>query len=238
MSERRRRRKPMGPRIRIKEQFIAHPVTMLRSAAFRSFRLADLRILQRLEIEHASQGGKQNGDLTCTYSDFVEYGLRRASIPEAIRRLVHGGFLVVTEQGRQSYGDLRIPSRYRLTYLPTFADGRWVEPTHEWRPLEKQKAGHTNATGAGPASGPGVPNFPDAKTKLHGQKPDAELRLLSTSRGGGVGVCGTEDSSSPARQHQSPPAAREEVAVPPPTSPSSLTDCGSPSVVTPGRRVS
>ena len=34
------------------EQFIAHPVTMLRSAAaFRSLRLTDMRILQRLEIQ-------------------------------------------------------------------------------------------------------------------------------------------------------------------------------------------
>ena len=145
----RRRRKPMKPRIRLREQFIPHLATMLTSDVFRSLRLADLRILQRLEIEHVSHGGKQNGDLRCTYTDFVKYGVRRASIPEGIRRLVHGGFLVVTAQGRQSYGDLRIPSRYRVTYLPTFADGRWVEPTHEWRLLERQKAGRENAPGAG-----------------------------------------------------------------------------------------
>jgi hypothetical protein len=237
MSER-RRRKPMKPRIKISEQFIAHPVAMIRSALFRSLRLTDLRILLRLEIEHASCGGKQNGDLTCTYTDFVEYGVRRASIPEGIRRLVRGGFLVVTEQGRQSYGDLRIPSRYRVTYLPSFADGRWVEPTHEWLLLEKQKAGRENAPGAGPENAPSDDDFPDAKTKLHGQKPDAESRLLSRSRGGGVGVCGTEHLASAARQYQSPLPAREEVAVPPPTLPSGLTDCGSNSVVTPGRRVS
>jgi hypothetical protein len=235
----RRRRKPMKPRIRLREQFIPHLATMLTSDVFRSLRLADLRILQRLEIEHASHGAKQNGNLTCTYTDFVEYGVRRASIPEGIRRLVRGGFLVVTEQGRQSYGDLRIPSRYRVTYLPTFADGRWVEPTHEWRLLEKQKAGRKNAPGAGRENAPSHDDFPDAKTKLHGQKPDAESRLLSRSRGGGVGVCGTEDLSSAARLHQPPLPAREEVAVPPPTLPSGLTDCcGSNSVVTPGRRVS
>ena len=68
MSER-RRRKPMGLRINT-EQFIIHPVPMIRST--RSLRLADLRILQRLEIEHASHGAKQNGNLTCTYADFVE----------------------------------------------------------------------------------------------------------------------------------------------------------------------
>lgn len=238
MSKRRRRGKPTGLRIQVGEQFIPHPVNMLRSAVFRSLRLADLRILQRLEIEHACHGGKQNGDLKCTYADLVAYGVRRASIPEGIRRLVRGGFLVVTEQGRQSYGDLRIPSRYRITYLPTFEDERWVEPTHDWRLLERQKAGRENALGAGPAIGPGVPDFPDAKTKRQGQKPDAEGRLPSRSRGGRVGDCGTEDLSSAARQCQSPPAAREEVAVPPPTLPSGLTDCGSNSVVTPERRVS
>ena len=233
----RRRRKPMKPRIRLREQFIPHLATMLTSDVFRSLRLADLRILQRLEIEHVSHGGKQNGDLTCTYTDFVEYGVRRASIPEGIRRLVRGGFLVVTDQGRQSYGDLRIPSRYRITYLPTFADGRWVEPTHEWRLPEKQKAGRENAPGAGRESAPSDGDFPDAKTKLHGQKPDAESRLLSRSRGGGVGVCGTEDLPSGARLYQSPLPAREEVAVPPPTFPSDLAT-GSSAVVTPGRRVS
>jgi hypothetical protein len=171
---RRRRRKPMGLRIRLSEQFIPHLVTMLRSDVFRSLRLTDLRILQRLEIQHVSHGGKQNGDLTCTYTSFVEYGVRRASIPEGIRRLVRGGFLVVTEQGRQSYGDLRVPSRYRVTYLPTFADGRWVEPTHDWRLLEKQKAARENAPRAGRENEPRNEDFPDAKTKLHGQKPDAE----------------------------------------------------------------
>ncbi len=162
MSER-RRRKPMKPRIRLREQFIPHLATMLTSDVFRSLRLADLRILQRLEIEHVSHGGKQNGDLTCTYTDFVEYGVRRASIPEGIRQLVRGGFLVVTDQGRQSYGDLRIPSRYRITYLPTFADGRWVEPTHEWRLLEKQKAARENAPGAGPKTRPSDDDFPTQK---------------------------------------------------------------------------
>ena len=64
---------------------------------------------------------------------------------------------MVTEQGRKSYGDLRIPSRYRVTYLPTFADGRWAEATHEWRRLEKQKAGGENAPGAGREDAPGGP---------------------------------------------------------------------------------
>ena len=235
MSKRRRHRKPMGLRIRISEQFIPHPVTMLRSAVFRSLRLTDLRILHRLEIEHASHGAKQNGNLTCTYADLVKYGVRRASISASIRRLVRGGFLEVTEQGRQSYADLRTPSRYRITYLPTFVDARFVVPTHEWRLLEKQKAGRANAPGAGPACGPGVSDFPDAKTKLHRQKPDAESRLLSRSRGGGVGVCGTEHLSSAARQYQSPLPAREEVAVPPPTFPSDLA-AGSSSVSLQGGR--
>ena len=56
---------------------------------------------------------------------------------------------MVTEYGRQSYGDLRFPSRYRVTYLPTFTDGRWIEPTHEWRLIKKQKAGGENVLRAG-----------------------------------------------------------------------------------------
>jgi hypothetical protein len=214
----RRRSKYLGPRIKVGEQFVAHPVAMLKSAAFRSLKLSDRKILDRLEIENASHAGKRNGELICTYMDFQKHGVRRASIPGAIKRLVQGGFLVVTEQGRQSYGDLRIPSRYRLTYLHTFGNGRWIDPTHDWRLLEKQKAGRENAPRTGRENAARNPDFPDAKTKLHRQKPDAESRLLSRSRGGGVGVCGTEDISSAARQYQSPLPARGEVDVPPPSS--------------------
>jgi hypothetical protein len=236
MSKRHRSKYP-GSRFKIGEQFIAHPVAMLKSAAFRSLKLSDRKILDRLEIENASHAGKRNGALVCTYMDFQEHGVRRASIPGAIKRHVQRGFIEITKQGRPSYGDLRIPSRYRLTYLPTFEDGRWVNPTHDWRLLEKPKAERENAPRAGRENAHRDPDSPDAKTKLHRQKPDAGSRLLSKSRGGGVGVCGTEDISSAARQYQPPLPAREEVTVPPPTFPSGLT-AGSSSVVTPGRRVS
>jgi hypothetical protein len=72
-------------------QFIAHRIEMLESAAWASLTFAARRILDRLEIEHANHGGKENGNLPCTYDDFERFGVRRASVAAGIRLLVAGG---------------------------------------------------------------------------------------------------------------------------------------------------
>jgi hypothetical protein len=159
----RRHRKYLSPRIRIGEQFIAHPVALLKSEAWRSLKLAELRILHRLEIEHASHGGRQNGNLPCTRSNFERHGVRRKNITKALDKLVRLGLVEITVKGRMAYADLRTPSRFRLTYLPTYDEnGAAVPPTHEWRRLEKQKArgdltpqtrGDLTPTGSGKARG-------------------------------------------------------------------------------------
>jgi hypothetical protein len=185
----RRRRKDLRPRVKIGEQFIAHPVAMLKSAAFRSLKLAERKILDRLEIEHARHGGKRNGDLVCTYTDFRKHGVRKASISDAIKQLVRRGLIEITKQGRPSYGDLRNPSHYRLTYLSTFQNEVWTDATHEWRCLEKQKARYENVPGARHENVPGKANFPGTKTGLKPKKPGTKMGLLSRStgrRGGGM----------------------------------------------------
>jgi hypothetical protein len=195
----RRRRKDLGPRVKIGEQFIAHPVAMLKSAAFRSLKLAERKILDRLEIEHARHGGKRNGDLVCTYTDFRKHGVRKASISDAIKQLVRRGLIEITKQGRPSYGDLRNPSHYRLTYLSTFQKEVWTDATHEWRCLEKQKARYENVPGARHENVPGKANFPGTKTGLKPKKPGTKMGLLSRSTGrrGGEGACGMVNLSIP-----------------------------------------
>ena len=113
----------------IRGQFIAHRVEMPESPAWASLPLACRRILDRLEIEHASHGGKENGNLPCTYGDFEDFGIRRKSIADAVRKLVTLGFIEVTHQGRGGIGEWRQASRYRLTYLPT----KKANPTDDWR---------------------------------------------------------------------------------------------------------
>lgn len=121
-----KRRKGPGA---IEGQFIAHRVELLESDAWCGLSFAARRILDRLEIEHAHHGGKENGRLVATYADFERFGIRRRSIAEAIRLLVRTGLVEITHTGRGGNAEFRDPSRYRLTYLPT----EKATSTDEWR---------------------------------------------------------------------------------------------------------
>src|SRR5262245_7781192 len=69
----------------------------------------------------------------------------------ALRELVSAGIIEIVRPGRHAYADLRIPSLYRLTFEPTYQDGKAVAPSHDW----KQKARSDLTTGARPDSTPG-----------------------------------------------------------------------------------
>lgn len=119
------------PRVKpttIAGQFIAHRIEMLESTAWAELTFAARRILDRLEIEHAHHGGKDNGNLPCTYDDFERFGIRRKSVAPALKLLVRLGFIEVTYQGRGGNAEFHQPSRYRLTYLTT----KRAAPTDEW----------------------------------------------------------------------------------------------------------
>lgn len=118
--------------------FVAHPLELRRSPAWRALSDEGRRLLARLELEHMEHGGAANGALACTYADFVDDGMRRTSIPGAIRECVALGFLAVTQQGRPAISDFRRPNLYRLTYLN--GRDRSPEPTHEWRSIGTDEA--------------------------------------------------------------------------------------------------
>ena len=116
-------------RNKIEGQFVARTSEMLQSPAFRVLSLSAHRMLARIEIEHCSHGGNDNGRLPVTYDQFVEYGIHRDSIPPASRELEAVGLMEVTERGSAGNREFRRPNLYRLTYLPV---GR-AQPTHDWR---------------------------------------------------------------------------------------------------------
>jgi|SRR6516225_4474556 hypothetical protein len=120
-------------RNRIRGQFAARLVEMLESPANRVLSLSAKRVLERVEIELAHHGGKDNGRLPVTYDDFHAFGIHRHSIAGAIRECVALGFLEVTEQGRAGNAEYRTPNRFRLTYKPT--KGFIGDGTHEWRKI-------------------------------------------------------------------------------------------------------
>ena len=163
--------------------WVAHPVAMIR--VFLGLSLAARRILDVLEIEHCRHGRRDNGRLVCTYSNFEQGGVRRGSICGALRELVAVGLIEITRLGRRSYADLRLPSMYRLTFEPTYVDGKRVEPTHEWK---KQKTGDHSTTGASSGSNTGSAQKPVAKRPLREGKSQWRFNhsfLESRAEGGG-----------------------------------------------------
>jgi hypothetical protein len=205
----RRRRRKLGTRFQIGEQFVHYPISMLKAETFRSLSLSERKILHRLEIEHACHGGKHNGALTCTYTDFIRYGVRKGSIANALNRLEDRGFIEIV-RGRMAFGDLRVPSKYRLTYLPTYQGGNWIPSTNEWR--KKQKTAPQNGASTAPQSGTRKADFPHLKTE---PSPHLKTEVLSISRGGGVGDCGTGEQPKSSQ----PPLPTGEAMLPPLLSP-------------------
>jgi hypothetical protein len=66
----RKRKKPNS----IGGQFAPRLIEMLESPAYRALSLSARRALERIEIELAQHGGKDNGSLPVTYDDFQRYG--------------------------------------------------------------------------------------------------------------------------------------------------------------------
>lgn len=120
---------PRSKPTRIEGQFIAHRLDMLESEAWTSLSFVARRMLDRLEIEHGHHGGKQNGALPCQYDDFAAFGIRRQSVMAGLDELKRKGFIEVTRPGRGGNAEWRLPTLYRLTYLPTAKSG----PTDDWR---------------------------------------------------------------------------------------------------------
>lgn len=85
---------------RISGQWAWRTIEMMESPAFRALSHSARRILDRLEIEIAHHGGKDNGRLPCTFDHFAEYGVDRHSIAPALREVEALKFIEVTERGR------------------------------------------------------------------------------------------------------------------------------------------
>jgi len=163
------------------------------------------RLLERIELEHMSHKLFENGRLGIAYSQFVDWGISRRSIPAAIDYAVNAGFLEVTKRG------LRLKettNEYRLTYFatrertPTGAY-EWSAPTNEW----KRRAGKSFFSRAESDTPLGQKVTLTAGTKppkmAETLEPDLgqEVTLSTISSGGGPSVAsaGTAAASSSSR---------------------------------------
>jgi hypothetical protein len=154
-----RRRNGMG------EQFDARVISMLESPAYRVASLSCRRLIDRIAIEHAHHGGKENGRLPVTYEQFMEYGIDRHAIAPAIREGEALGFIQVTQRGRPSAGEHRWPNLFRLTYVYDKSSS----PTHEWRKIKNLEQAELIARAARRAS---------VKRRRHHPQPDHPLPVM------------------------------------------------------------
>ena len=136
-------------RTKIESAFAPRLIEMLGSPAYAVLSLAAHRVLARLEIELASHGGKENGNLPCTYDDLMRYGIDRDSIAPALRELQALGF-IEWAPGRAGNAEFRVPGGFRLTYRHKDYD----QPTHEWRRVVDVSDAKRIASEARPKKGP------------------------------------------------------------------------------------
>jgi hypothetical protein len=130
---------------KIDGQFNARLIEMMESPAYRVLSLTAHRVLDRVCIELAQHGGNDNGKLPVTYEHFVEYGIHRHAIAPAIRELQALGFLVVTQHGRPSAGEFRVPNLFLIPWINCRST---PNPTHDWRRIPDIETADTIARAA------------------------------------------------------------------------------------------
>jgi hypothetical protein len=125
----------VAPRKRnqIDGQFNARLIEMLESPAYRVLSLSAHRVMDRIAIELGHHGGNDNGKLPVTYEQFMEYGIDRHAVAPAIRELEALGFIEVTQRGRPSAGEFRLPNLFRITWANCKSTSA---PSHEWRRIQ------------------------------------------------------------------------------------------------------
>jgi hypothetical protein len=112
--------------------FAPRTILMLQSPAMSALSLAGRRILDRIEIELANHGGRDNGRLPVTFANFDKFGIHRMAIGAGIREACALGFIELTRPGRSGNGAHRTANLFRITYRN--AGGK--PPTDEWRRIE------------------------------------------------------------------------------------------------------
>ncbi len=106
---------------------------MIDSPAWEAMPLAARKVLEAMMSEHLQQGGTRNGSLVVTYDEIAARGVRRSSIPEAIAVAVGLGWIDVTFAGGRSYGSVKRPSEYGVTWLP---QNDCLSATHRWKTMK------------------------------------------------------------------------------------------------------
>jgi hypothetical protein len=104
---------------KIDGQFVPLPRTLLESEAWRSLSVNGRRLIDFLMVEWLHHKGKDNGKFLAPYDQLAERGLNRRFVAGAIRECEERGLIEVQRRGKGGKGQL--PSEFRLTFLPAYA---------------------------------------------------------------------------------------------------------------------
>ncbi len=103
---------------------------LVESPAWGALNLTSRKLIDFLLIEYMAHAGTENGALVATHGQLGEFGLSRRLISDAVEECVFLGLLRVQQRGGLSWGGMKRPSLYRLTFYPDKDDG---PPTNEWK---------------------------------------------------------------------------------------------------------
>jgi hypothetical protein len=136
-SARRGQRRPVGKRRKhhgppASEAWGWFTRELINSPAFRALSGNGKNVLFRVLEEHMAHGGEANGELIVTHAQFAEYGIRLASVAQAIREAEYLGFIAV-DRGI-AYKGGHEPNTYRLTWIGDFRD---APPTNNWKGISE-----------------------------------------------------------------------------------------------------
>lgn len=104
----------------------------INSVAFRALSGNAIKVIVRICEEHLAHGRLENGRLIVTHKQFAEFGIREASVAEAIREAEFFGFINVDRGAAYKGG--HEPNIYRLTWLGDYRD---TAPTNQWKGISE-----------------------------------------------------------------------------------------------------
>jgi hypothetical protein len=168
------------------KHFNTRPVELLNSPAFRVLSRHALLAQARIELELRQHGGHGNGKLIVTTQQFIEYGIERRRVPEALRELDALGIIRITVHGRGGNAEHWQPNCFLLNYLCGAVDAH-DQITDVWNRFKTLEEAEEVAAAARAAKNPQKVAFSrrNAKTKNISQVPKLHIPRTKTVPGNG-----------------------------------------------------
>src|SRR5262249_40305675 len=105
----------MAKKKTVEENFVMLPRSFFESFAWRACSNACRLAVERVMIEHLAHGGRENGELTVTKTDFMKHGIHNDGVAPALREAVALGLLELTRRGRAGNAMYRQGHRWAVT---------------------------------------------------------------------------------------------------------------------------